>query len=257
MKIDNPTVIKRDIQCPFCQYEHALLINKEDGMKTGIGFPAYGLRSFISFLYLFIFHIIINGFRLIQITHKKDVSTYIFCPACGNAVSANAPEEIKNESEGSKLYRIKTDKVVTGLSRGIAEFTGIPVLWIRICNIWHAVTGLYFFIAILLSYREDAEAGIPHRKFAKAKKGKWIFGIIKGIANYADIPVVWLRFWLCFWGGVFLISIIVLAIRMRGLPLAAILVILIPILVYVAAGLLCKKKEDDPTVNQNRQNPVQ
>ena len=213
MKLNAPTVIERDVKCPFCGDEHAMLINKEDGMKTGVGLPAYGLRSFLRFIYLFFFHIAINGLRFIQITRKKDVSTYIFCPACGNMVSANAPEEIKQEAEGPKLYRIKKNKAVTGLSKGIAEFTGIPVLWIRICNVVYAATGIYFLIAMCIPYKEDIEAGIvDNRRFAKARKGKWLLGICKGIANYTDIPVVWIRIWACAWGALILPSIAYLII---------------------------------------------
>ena len=143
MKLYNPTVIERNIACPFCGDEHAMLINKEEGIKTGVGLPALGLRWLLRFMYLSIIQIAISGLSLFQVSQKKDISTYIFCPACGNSVSANAPEEIKLESEEPKLYRIKTNKSVTGLSKGIAEFTGIPVLWIRICNIFYAAIGVY------------------------------------------------------------------------------------------------------------------
>lgn len=222
MKLNNPTVIERNVKCPFCGDEHAMLINKEDGMKTGVGLPAYGLMSLLRFMYLFIVHIATNGLRLFQVTRKKAVSTYIFCPACGNTVSANAPEEIKQEAEEPKLYRIKKNKVVTGLSKGIAEFTGIPVLWVRICNVVYAATGIYFLIAICIPYKEDVEAGIvDERKFAKAVKGKWIFGICKGISNYTDIPVVWIRIWACVLGAMF-----------------------IPAIAYLIMGIAFKKKEE-------------
>ncbi len=222
MKQTNPTVIERDVKCPFCNYEHAMLIDKEDCMKTGVGLPAYGLKSLLRFMYLFIFHIAISGLRFFQITRKKEKSTYIFCPACGNAVSANAPEEVRQEAEGPKLYRIKTNRVVTGLSKGISEFTGIPVLWIRICNIMYAAMGIYFLIAICIPYKEDVEAGITdNRKFAKARKGKWIFGICKGISNYTDIPVVWIRIWACVLGVTF-----------------------IPVIAYIVMGIVFKREEE-------------
>lgn len=190
------TIIERDVKCPFCGDSHAMIISKEEETKTGIGLPAFGLHSLLRLLYLSIVHIAISGMRLFQITRKKSITTYIFCPACGNTVSANAPLEIRQESEEPKLYRIKKNKVVTGLSKGISEFTGIPVLWVRLCNILYAAFGMYFLIAICIPYKEDVEAGIiDERKFAKAKEGRWIFGICKGIANYTDIPVVWIRLW--------------------------------------------------------------
>ncbi len=221
MKTDNPTVIERNVKCPFCGDEHAMLINKEDGTKTGVGLPSYGLRSFLRFLYLFILHIVLSGLRLFQITRKKDISTYIFCPNCGNSVSANAPQEIKQEAEEPKLYRIKNGKVVSGLSKGISEYTGIPVLWIRICNIFYAMTGIYFLIAACLTYKEDVEAGtIDNREFKKATRGKWLFGICKGISNYIDIPVVWIRIWACILG-----------------------LCVIPLIAYIIVGIAYKKKE--------------
>mgnify|MGYP001069047030 CR=1 FL=1 len=221
MILNSPTIIERDVKCPFCGYEHAMVINKEDKMRTGIGLPAYGLRSLLRFMYLFIFHIAISGLRLFQITQKKDICTYIFCPECGNTVSANAPEEIKQELEEPKLYRIKTNKVVTGLSKGISEFTGIPVLWIRICNILYAALGIYFLIAICIPFKEDVEAGNVNRKFAKARKGKWLFGICKGISNYTDIPVVWIRIWACILG----LSIV-------------------PVIAYIVMGIAFKREEE-------------
>ncbi len=222
MKPNNPTVVERDVKCPYCDCPNAILINKEDGMKTGIGLPAYGLKSLLRFMYLFIFHIAISGLRLFQITKKKYTTSYIFCPNCGNSVSANAPEEIKQENEEPKLYRIKTNKTVTGLSKGIAEFTGIPVLWIRICNILYAAMGIYFLIAVCIPYKEDVEAGIvDERKFAKAKNGKWIFGICKGVSNYTDIPVVWIRIWACVLG-----------------------VMVLPAIAYLVIGLVFKKEEE-------------
>jgi len=214
-------VIVRDMHCPYCGSEKAVLINKEDGMKTGFGLPSYGLCSLLRFMYLFIFHIAISGFRIFQITRKKDVSTYIFCPACGNSVSANAPEEIKEELEEPKLYRVKTNKAVTGLSKGIAEFTGIPVLWIRICNIIYAAMGIYFLIAVCIPYREDVEAGtVDERRFAKAQNGKWIFGLCKGISNYTDIHVFWIRLWACILG-----------------------MMVFPAIAYIILGIVIKKKE--------------
>ena len=222
MILHEPTVIERNVKCPFCGYEHAMIISKEDKIKTGLGLPAYGLRSLFRLMYLGIFHIAISGFRIFQITQKKDTCTYIFCPDCGNTVSANAPEEIQQESEEPKLYRIKTNKVVTGFSKGLSEYTGIPVLWIRICNIVYAALGIYFLIAICIPYKEDVEAGIvDNRKFAKARKGKWIFGICKGVSNYTDIPVVWIRLWAC------LIGFLVL-----------------PVIAYIVMGIVFKRKGD-------------
>ncbi len=218
MKHESPTVIERDIKCPFCENPHALLISKDEGMKTGVGLPAYGLRSLLRFIYLYIIHIAVSGLRLLQISRKKNVATYIFCPACGNSVSANPPEEIKQEFEEPSLYRIKKNKVVTGLSQGIAEFTGIPVLWVRICNIVYAAMGIYFLIAICIPYKEDVETGVVNdRKFSKAKEGKWLFGLCKGIANYTDISVVWIRIWACLLGSMFIpaIAYIVLGVVLK------------------------------------------
>ena len=49
MKLSSPTVIERNVKCPFCGDEHAMLINKEDGMKTGVGLPAsYALSVLLS-----------------------------------------------------------------------------------------------------------------------------------------------------------------------------------------------------------------
>ena len=76
MILHEPTVIERNVKCPFCGYEHAMIISKEDKIKTGLGLPAYGLRSLLRLMYLGIFHIAISGFRIFQITQKKDTCTY-------------------------------------------------------------------------------------------------------------------------------------------------------------------------------------
>lgn len=86
----------------------------------------------------------------------------------------------------------------------------------------YAALGIYFLIAICIPYKEDVEAGIvDNRKFAKARKGKWIFGICKGISNYTDIPVVWIRLWAC------LIGFLVL-----------------PVIAYIVMGIVFKRKGD-------------
>lgn len=224
MKLNNATVIERDVKCPFCGNSNAMLISKEEGSKTAVGLPSYGLRFLLRCLYLGIIQIVISGFKLFQVSRKKDISTYIFCPACGNSVSANAPECVKQELEEPKLYRIKKDKVVSGLSKGIAEYTGISVLWIRIVNILFVASGLYFSIAACIPFKEDVLSGIAdNRKFAKAKKGKgkWIFGLCKGISNYIDVPVVWIRILAC---------------------ISAIFVI--PGIAYIVFGIVIKKVEE-------------
>jgi phage shock protein PspC (stress-responsive transcriptional regulator) len=48
-----------------------------------------------------------------------------------------------------------------GYCKGIAEYTGIPVLWIRIMTVLYGLTFigtlLYFFISICIPFKEDVE----------------------------------------------------------------------------------------------------
>lgn len=193
----NPTdVIVKDIHCPYCNKDNALMISKTTRKSISVQTPAYGLKWLLSVLYLSFLHIIVYGFKTIEFSKKIDSITYGFCPHCGNTYSMAPPAEIKEEVGEEKFYKIKEGKVITGFCKGVSEYTGISLLWIRIMTIFYGLTiigtFLYFLISFCIPFKEDAESDIP-KKFYTIQRGKVIMGLCKGISVYTETPVVWIR----------------------------------------------------------------
>ena len=200
-------VILRDIHCPYCDKDSALLISEKTKSTIGFRLPAFGLRFVLSIIYLSILHIWIHGYKIFEATKERVYSTYGFCPSCGNSYSARPPEDMATVSDEPKLYRVRNGKAITGYCKGIAEFTGIPVLWIRIMTVLFGLTLIgtffYFLISVCIPFREDVESGaIENKRYRRAKKGQGrvIMGICKGISNYTEISVAWIRVLMLFIG---------------------------------------------------------
>lgn len=196
---NNPesTILERDIHCPYCNTDHAVLLNKTSSKKVSIQLPAYGLKFVLSLLYLSILQILMYGFKMIEAVKVIDTVTYAFCPECGNSYSMAPQEDIKKEVRDPKFYRIKDGKSIMGMCTGISEYTGIPLLWVRIMTVIYGFTVigtiLYFLIGACIPYKENAEEGIHRGKFYRIQKGKDITGLCKGFSVYTDIPVMWVR----------------------------------------------------------------
>ena len=200
-------VILRDIHCPYCNNDSALLISEKTQSVIGFRWPAFGLRFILSFIYLSLLHIWRYGFKMIEVTKERVYTTYGFCPGCGNSYSAGAPEDVKAEAYEPNLYRFRKGKVITGYCKGVSEYTGIPVLWVRITTVLFGLTLIgtffYFLIAVCIPFKEDVESGaIKDKKFYKAKKGqgKVFMGLCRGISNYTEISVAWIRILMVFLG---------------------------------------------------------
>jgi len=194
------SIILRDIHCPYCDSENALLISEKTKSVIALRLPAFGLKFILSLIYLSFLHIWRYGYKIFEASKERFYTTYGFCPKCGNSYSAGAPEEVKAEANEPKLYRIRKGKVITGYCKGISEYTEISVLWIRIMTVLFGLTltgtFFYFLIAACIPFKEDVESGaINDKKFYKAKKGqgKVFMGVCKGISNYTEIPVAWIR----------------------------------------------------------------
>ena len=198
-------IIEKDIHCPYCNSDNALLINRTTSKRISIQFPAYGLKFLLSFLYLSIVHIFINGFKLIEAIKVFDNVTYGFCPKCGNSYSMGPPEAIKEEVQAPKFYKIKDGKVVMGICRGISEYTGIPLLWVRITTVLYGLTFIgtifYFLIGACVPFKEDADIGETYKKFYRYNKGRDIMGLCKGFSVYTGIPVMWVRIFTLIFGA--------------------------------------------------------
>ncbi|MGN0613572.1 MAG: hypothetical protein ACI4JB_06680 [Porcipelethomonas sp.] len=137
-------VILKNVHCPYCNTDEAVLINKETANKYSLQLPAFGLKFMLSVLYLGFIHIYRYGCKLIQIVKKNDNLTYCFCPKCGNSYSLNAPAEIINENEDKKLYKIEHGKLLQGICKGISVLTEIPLLWIRIMTTIYGIIEVFY-----------------------------------------------------------------------------------------------------------------
>lgn len=188
-------IIEKDIHCPYCNSDNALLINRADSKKLSFQLPAFGLRYVLCLLYLSFPYIWIHGYKLIEINRKTDNITYGFCPNCGNGYSMAPPEVVKSETEEPKLYKEKNGKVVMGLCKGISQYAGIPLLWVRILTVIYGFTFigalLYFFIGACIPFKDEAED--TSKKLYRYKKGGDLLGLCKGFSEYTGIPVMWVR----------------------------------------------------------------
>ena len=145
-------IILRNVHCPYCNTNNALLISETTSTKMGLQMPAYGLRYVLSLLYIGPLYIMMNGFKTIEATRNINHITYGFCPNCGNSYSANAPKVVKDDIKEPTFYKNTDEKVVMGLCKGISEYTDIPVLWIRIVTVFLGITIIgaitYFIVAL-------------------------------------------------------------------------------------------------------------
>ena len=202
LPVEQNQIIMKDVHCPFCGENGALFISEKKSTTVSLNLPpAYGLKFLLSLIYLSIVHIFINGFKYFEFTKKTDYNRYGFCPNCGNTYPGGAPPEVVEEVTNPRFCKIRKNKAVTGLCRGISEYAGISLLWVRIVTFIYCLTVvgafLYFLIAACVPAKEDIESGEIHEltfKAAKKGEGRVLLGLCKGFSNYTDIPTAWIRF---------------------------------------------------------------
>lgn len=190
-------IILKDVHCPYCGSDNALLLNRAETKKVSLQLPAYGLKFILSIIYLSVFYTLVNGYKLFELVKTINNVTYGFCPKCGNTYSMAPPNHITEENQPPKFYRVKDGKVVMGLCKGISEYTGISLFWIRIITVIYGLTVIgaivYFLAGACIPFGEDAEKGLENRKMLRVRKGKDIMGLCKGFSEYTGIPVAWVR----------------------------------------------------------------
>ena len=191
-KMKSNELIERDVHCPFCEKDKAILFSKTTSKSVSLQYPAYGLKFLISVVYLAIIHIIINGFKIMELAIKYNDVTYVFCPECGNSCSMEPSQDIKEEAEGNKFYKVRTDKKVMGVCTGISEYTGISLIWVRMITFIHCIFLWGFFVYIILGictqFKEDVESG-TNKKLHKIQDKKVFFGVCTGISDYAEVKL--------------------------------------------------------------------
>ena len=193
-------IIERNVHCPYCGCDDAILVSEKSSTTVSLQFPSeYGLKFLLRLYFYGFFYIFVKGLKLLSITKKRDYTTYGFCPKCGNSYAASPSVTTKAMIEEEKLCRVKENKCITGLCRGISEYTGVPLLWVRIVTVMQCLTVIgayvYFIWAACIPYAEDIDSGAEYeRKYSVSPKGRFIAGICKGFANCTDLPVGWVRF---------------------------------------------------------------
>ena len=122
---ENSNIILKDIHCPFCGSEKALLLSRTTSKKISIQLPAFGLKFILSLIFLSVLHVWINGYKLIEAVKEINNVTYGFCPECGNSYSMAPPEAIKEEV----VYPAPRTAAARGLNRTVAaRRTALPPL---------------------------------------------------------------------------------------------------------------------------------
>lgn len=193
---DNSIIVK-DVHCPYCNSNNALLINRAEAKKVSLQLPAFGLKYILGLLYLSFLYIWIHGIKIIEAKKEIKNVAYAFCPNCGNSYSMAPSESVKEETEEARLYKVRDGKVIMGLCKGISEYTGISILWIRIKTVIFGFTIigalLYFLIGACIPFKDELDSEMPDKRFYRINKGKDIMGLCKGLAEYTGIPVMWVR----------------------------------------------------------------
>lgn len=142
---NSQTIIERDVHCPYCDSDKALLINEIADKRSVIKLPDLDRKYWLSFIFTFGIYALVHGFPFIEKKRIYNYNTYGFCPHCGKTYNAGVPNSIKAEKH-KKVYLSIKDKKFFGICGGIAEYTGINVKLIRIAMV---IYGLGFLPAII------------------------------------------------------------------------------------------------------------
>ncbi|MCL1903282.1 MAG: PspC domain-containing protein [Oscillospiraceae bacterium] len=126
-------IIERDIHCPFCQGNKALLISGLAAKSSSILLPpAFGLKYWLCLIFTFGIHAITHGLPWIEKKRRYEFATYGFCPQCGKKYDAGAPNAVSGKNEQPKFYKSLRQKKVLGVCGGIAEYTGLSIKLVRL-----------------------------------------------------------------------------------------------------------------------------
>jgi phage shock protein PspC (stress-responsive transcriptional regulator) len=148
-------IIKYDVYCPFCQNEKAMLISGLSEKTSAIQCAAWGLDFVLRLMFTFGLCVLTRGVKFIEKTRSYKYATYGFCPCCGKTYNAGVPA---NADTGGyrrpKLYKSVHQKKIKGICGGIAEYTGLPVLVVRITMCLWNMGGVIFY-AIAMGVLKD------------------------------------------------------------------------------------------------------
>ena len=93
MKNNNQVIIERDMFCPYCKSNSAVLISETIKQKKTVGCAAIGCKDATLLYITGGCWAIISGFPLFDIKDDTVNNIYGFCPCCGNTYPVIKPEE--------------------------------------------------------------------------------------------------------------------------------------------------------------------
>jgi len=144
-------IIERDVHCPYCQSDKALLISGIGEKRSVLQLPDYGKKYWLCVIFTFGLYMLVHGFPMIEKKRVFEFNTYGFCPHCGKTYNASTPAAAKAAKVKSpKVYRSLRDKKLFGICGGIAEYTGLSVTLVRIAMVIYILFGCLSAISYLI-----------------------------------------------------------------------------------------------------------
>lgn len=92
MKNNNIVVIERDMHCPFCESDSAVLISETVREKAVIGFAPIGCKNSLLLMVTCGCWALVSGVPLNDVKVDHVTHIYGFCPCCGNTYPVTKPE---------------------------------------------------------------------------------------------------------------------------------------------------------------------
>ena len=91
MNSNNQVIIERDMYCPYCESNSAVLISETVKSFKHIGCAPVGLKDGCLIWATGGCWTLISGLPLYDITDEYTFNIYGFCPHCGNTFPVNKP----------------------------------------------------------------------------------------------------------------------------------------------------------------------
>lgn len=92
MKNNNQVIIERDMHCPYCNENSAVLISETTKSKQVVGCAPVGVKNGCLLYVTGGCWAIISGFPIYDVKAEYTTNLYGFCPCCGNTYVVTKPE---------------------------------------------------------------------------------------------------------------------------------------------------------------------
>ena len=106
MSSNEQVIIERDMYCPFCGGNSAVLISETVKSKRVIGCAPIGLKDGCLLCLTGGCWMLISGLPLCDVKEESIRNMYGFCPCCGNTYPVNKPE-VKTETMSDRFNSMK------------------------------------------------------------------------------------------------------------------------------------------------------